>query len=369
MNKIGIISMQRVVNHGSFLQAYGLKKTIEDNIENAKCEFIDLPTTREENVTDGKRPLIDRVKYWYHRVLHHEKVCMEYEAHWNYVKYKRIYADSIASYLAIEKVPNHKTNYDTVVIGSDEVFNCTQDNAPWFKSMFLFGGGVASKNIISYAGSFGYTTIERLREYKLEQPVKSNLNHFAAISVRDNNSKEIVEELTGKTPYCHLDPVLIYDFEKEVVEPKRGKMIVVYQYPHRIKEKKYIEMIRKLAKSGGYKIVSVFGHCDWADENLVLTPFEAMGYIKKADYVVTDTFHGCIMSIKFNKKFLAFSRSSNRQKLVDLMERFCVESQIVTEQNENLENILENKIDWSYANNKLAKERGETIAYLKKYIV
>ena len=28
--KIGIMSMQRVVNYGSFLQAYGLKKTVEE---------------------------------------------------------------------------------------------------------------------------------------------------------------------------------------------------------------------------------------------------------------------------------------------------------------------------------------------------
>ena len=44
MAKIGIISMQRVMNHGSFLQAYALKKTVENNIPDAECVFIDLPS-------------------------------------------------------------------------------------------------------------------------------------------------------------------------------------------------------------------------------------------------------------------------------------------------------------------------------------
>ena len=31
MKKVGIISMQRIINYGSFLQAYGLYSTIKKN--------------------------------------------------------------------------------------------------------------------------------------------------------------------------------------------------------------------------------------------------------------------------------------------------------------------------------------------------
>lgn len=37
--KIGILSMQRIVNYGSFLQAYGLKKTVEKL--GHEVEFVD----------------------------------------------------------------------------------------------------------------------------------------------------------------------------------------------------------------------------------------------------------------------------------------------------------------------------------------
>lgn len=38
--KIGIMSMQRIINYGSFLQAYGLKKMIE-SVSKSEVEFID----------------------------------------------------------------------------------------------------------------------------------------------------------------------------------------------------------------------------------------------------------------------------------------------------------------------------------------
>lgn len=40
----------------------------------------------------------------------------------------------------------------------DEVFNCTQEDAWWGAPMMLFGEGIATKKLISYAASFGYTT-------------------------------------------------------------------------------------------------------------------------------------------------------------------------------------------------------------------
>lgn len=48
--KVGIMSMQRIINYGSFLQAYGLKKTIE-NLGHT-VEFVDYKVGE---------PLVDEV--------------------------------------------------------------------------------------------------------------------------------------------------------------------------------------------------------------------------------------------------------------------------------------------------------------------
>ena len=54
------------------------------------------------------------------------------------------------------------SHYDIVVIGSDEVFNCAQKT--WFGfSPQLYGEGLNADKVISYAASFGATTIEKLQ--------------------------------------------------------------------------------------------------------------------------------------------------------------------------------------------------------------
>ena len=59
MSKIGIMSMQRIVNYGSFLQAYGLKSMLEE-LGN-KVEFIDYQY--EKSLVESKKDnLISRIR-------------------------------------------------------------------------------------------------------------------------------------------------------------------------------------------------------------------------------------------------------------------------------------------------------------------
>lgn len=365
MGKIGIISMQRVMNHGSFLQAYALKKTVENVIPNVKCEFIDLPSNSKCEVKYNSKSFLDILRFVYHKLKRDATICDEYSLKWNYYKFKNIYKECLEKHLGIQEELNHNTDYEAVIIGSDEVFNCTQEDAVWGKSMLLFGEDVVAKKIISYAASFGYTTEERLKQFELYEAVSRNLNNFSAISVRDSNSEQIISKMLGFTPKKHLDPVFIYDFYNELqMKKKKRKIFVIYQYQNRIIEQGIIEEIKRIAKEKGCKIVSVFEYCSWADENLVCTPFEAMEYIRDAEYVVTDTFHGCVMSIKFNKKFATFCRQSNYNKLMNLLRQFQLEKQLITE-NSNLVDTLEHEIDWEKINQIIEQERESAIMYLK----
>ena len=67
---------------------------------------------------------------------------------------------------------------------------------------------------------FGNTTLESLKKYQVDEQVAQWLRAFDAISVRDDNSRKIVQELTGKDPVCHLDPVLVYDYPANLPETK-----------------------------------------------------------------------------------------------------------------------------------------------------
>lgn len=370
MAKIGIISMQRVMNHGSFLQAYALKKTVENNIPDAECVFIDLPSNgKRKSDSSNTKTYIDILRFWYHKLRKHDAICHEYCLRWNYQKFRDIYRECLKDYLGVTDSRNYNTDYDAVIIGSDEVFNCTQEDAWWGASMMLFGEGVTTKKLISYAASFGYTTEERLFEFGLYDKVASNLGNFSAISVRDNNSEQIILKMIGLKPYKHLDPVFIYDFQKELkIKKKKKKYLVIYQYQNRINDQQVIDEIKKIARNTGCKILSVFEYSNWSDENVVCNPFEAMEYIRDAEYVITDTFHGCVMSIKHNKKFVALCRESNHNKLMDVLHTFQLEKQLLTE-NEYIWDILNHKIDWMQVNRTIEKQSEDTICYLKNTLL
>ena len=98
------------------------------------------------------------------------------------------------------------------MIGSDEVFNCIQKNSNVGYSLELFGKDNHAKRLLTYAASFGNTTLEKLEKYKKADEVGVLLKKFDAISVRDANSGAIVERLTEKKPVYNLDPVLTYDY-------------------------------------------------------------------------------------------------------------------------------------------------------------
>ena len=92
-----------------------------------------------------------------------------------------------------------------------------------------------------------------------------------------------------------------------------------------------------------------------------------LGYIKNADYVVTDTFHGTIFSIILGKKFATIIRDSNKQKLSALLKRFSLDNRQLRELSE-LEGILITPIDFSRADFVRRFEKRKTVDYLFKAI-
>lgn len=358
--KIGIMSMQRVHNYGSFLQAYALKKMIEEI--GHEVVFVDYhvePCVVETNATQNIIFLQKIIRFIKHR---------------NTVKKRRMYRkaksfskvfDECLPILGILNDMNYNTKVDVLVIGSDEVFNCLQDNRDVGFSLELFGKDAKAKYVITYAASFGTTTLDKLKKYKKDEVIGNYLNLLNAISVRDNNSREVVLALTGKQPEVNLDPVLMYDFPVEIPVIKDNGFIAVYAYRGRITEKEG-KVIQEYARKKNKKLFAIGGVLDFCDEYIVATPFEIMGYIRAADEVITDTFHGTVFSIKYNKNFVCLIRESNYQKLSDLLERLALMSQCAYE-TDDICRVLENEsIEWEKINNILISERAHTKDYLER---
>ncbi len=354
MNKIGIISMQRVNNYGSFMQAYCLKQIIK-NALSEEVEFIDY--RKEKPVVESNN--IDKIKYdSIFEKIHVKYIGLKFTI---LNKYKWL-----PKYLNVKKINHNKTK--NIIIGSDEVFNCTQSSDKVGFSRELFGKGFDNSNVISYAASFGFTTEERLKKYKIVNEVRDLLNNFSAISVRDENSKKIVYNLTKKHPEKNLDPVLIEDIKQMAKGKVRyKKYLILYSYSARI-SKEEANDIKKYAKDHRYKIVSIGAYQHCADVNLVIDPFSVLNYFKNAECIITDTFHGTIFAAKFNKKFITLVRETNTNKLKDLLKEIKLESREVKDF-KNIDEAMNQPIDYKSFEDVIKKEKDKTYKYLQENII
>lgn len=352
--KVGIMSMQRIINYGSYLQSYGLKGLIEEEV-GANVEFVDY---------EYQGSLVEIEKEGFLKKIYKNLNPISYLNKKKFLKNVRnSYNKSLAD-IGITDCKNYNPKLDKLVIGSDEVFNCLQ-SYPVGYSKDLFGDGYESIDVISYAASFGYTTYEGLIKYHVDSEISKMLSKFKNISVRDSNSADIVLKLTDNKPVINLDPVLMYDFNNEIKKYQTNlkNYIVIYAYTGRLSREEE-KIIKKFAKKQNKKIVSIGYYSSIADENIICNPLYVFSYFKNADFIITDTFHGTIFSIKMNSKFCTIIRDSNKNKLLDLLERLEQTDRIITNMN-NIEKLYHKKMDYEKTNKILQHEKEKAIDYLK----
>lgn len=357
MSKVGILSMQRIKNYGSFLQAYALKNMIEQLGHNVV--FVDYrkepPLVKNENkiksILNSNASLYNKIKY---------------------VIYKKRFNRNLIS-LGINNNYNYTPKLDVLVIGSDEVFNCVQSNKNVGYSKELFGYNNNAKKIVTYAASFGNTTLEKLKKYKIDKEIGELLNNIDNISVRDENSYNIVKELTKKDIIYNLDPVLVYDF-KSLYNRKiiKEKYILLYAYTNRMSITE-LKCIKKYAKDNNLKIYSIGGVHKYIDKFIDCNPFDILSYFNCAQVIITDTFHGSIFSIITKKKFVTLVRESkndnygNEEKLYHLLNTLNLKNRIITDI-KSLQYVLNKDIDYKKTDYIISKEKIRTEEYLSNVL-
>lgn len=351
--KIGILSMQQITNYGSFLQAYGLKSILENLGHD--IEFINI--IPGEQLPQYKICKLYKVKLMLKRLkVKHPLKQLKYT-----LKLHRRFDNEFKLELGVYPDGND-AHFDVVVIGSDEVFNVAQTT--WFGfSPQLFGEGLNADKVISYAGCFGATTIEKLKELDIDRKVGELMSRMDAISVRDKNSFDIVTSLTSIKPNLNVDPVIAYGFEDEIKIPDvTDKYMLVYTYPGRMNKPNEVHALTDYARNNKLKIIAIANYFDWVDEVITPNPFEVLGYFKQASYIVTDTFHGAVMSLKYNKQFAVIVRDMNSNKLSFLLDQFGLNDRIANKVN-NIKGILDKKVDYNPINNIIEIEKERTQKY------
>ena len=134
MSKIGILSMQRIKNYGSFLQAYALKTILQDI--GHQVEFVDYhveqPIIKTDNESSNKNDKISKA-------LKSLKGDEPLKQKIQYIFHKKNFGKKYYKLLELTEQPNYNPKLDALIIGSDEVFNCIQENKNVGYSLELFG--------------------------------------------------------------------------------------------------------------------------------------------------------------------------------------------------------------------------------------
>ena len=358
--RIAILSMQKVYNYGSVLQAYSLKRIIEE-ITNSEVEFLNpsLEETIESNmlVKDENdyesNPYIENKLNFLITKLINKILFKKFEK-----EIKKFQNEKLKL-----KDDNKNKIYDLVIEGSDEVFKCS-------KKIYLnmYGKVKNTKALITYAASCGSANIKGLNP-EIIKVLKNEMKNFKAMSVRDSNTEEYIGKLYDGKIERNLDPVLVGNLSNRTHNDVKYKSyILVYAYGDRIHTKEEIQAIKKYAKKYKLKTIAIGAPQYWCDKFIAVSPFEALDYFYHAKCVITDTFHGTIFSIINKCKFATILRTTNKNKLGDLLRQLNLSDHEVKNMDQ-LENILNAEINYNKVEEILNEEKKRTKEYLKKYCI
>jgi hypothetical protein len=350
-----------VHNHGALLQLTALIRVLRgENIDAAALRFEknydflghELRAKYEISV----RSIGIYIKYLMSEGL--KKTWYNFKKSGTLNKYRKE-TGIIGNYYSDEK------NMDAVVIGSDEVFALHTGPTP-----ILFGHAAPSLKVFAYAGSFGPTTYEDVCNRHCKAFVESGLSSMCGISVRDQNSRAVVEKLIGESPRMVCDPVLLYGFREEIASLKRPtdeKYLLVYAYDGRMDTSEEVTAIRNYANRKGLKIISPGMYHPWVDKNVDTDPVNLLAWFKYADCVVTDTFHGCVISIITETPMAVRTRDSNRFKLYNLLVEYGLDNRIVKSW-DNLKTVFETPVDFAAVGRQVDLRRKDAMEYLREMI-
>ena len=147
------------------------------------------------------------------------------------------------------------------------------------------------------------------------------------------------------------------------------KYICVYK----INSSKAYEYATYLSKKTGLKVIAIKPDrtCPKAFQKvLYASPNDFLSYIRKATYVVTDSFHGTVFSILYEKQFLACldSRKNNKNtRIVELLGMVGLEKCLI-DSSEKIVDAIENNNDYVEVKKKIDVDQKESIRYLKEAI-
>ena len=382
MKKVGIVSCYFKNNYGSMLQAYATKRILDNN--NIPNETINI----DNNVDfkKGKRKYylsqlfninFIKSKFGMIKMKLDKKIIKDLGKNIRirdkkYIEFRREFnlSKSVSTYEELGKMAQEK--YSDVIVGSDQLWLPVNVVADYYTLNWV----PEEINKISYATSFGVSSVPQ----KYKEKYNYFLNRINHVSIREDSGIKLAKELAGINGELVCDPTILLTKEEwdEIAVKERiinDKYILCYFLGSNVEHRKFAERLREKT---GYKIVSL-NHADeyvkYSDKFADITPYdigprEWINLIKNAEYVCTDSFHGTVFSLIFNKVFFNFRRYNAKAKagtnsrLDSLLKIVEVSNERILTGTEDIDKVLKYKINFKNVNKNLNTFREDSIKWL-----
>lgn len=368
--KVGILTLPLWHNYGGILQAYALRQAIESL--GHKAIFLDVhrkyPGKFELVTSRLKRSLRWMVRgsraIWYPD--QHELAEISRNTR-NFV-HERINPKTAP--ITVDSVIDFARDYDALVVGSDQVWR--REYMPSLQIYTLaFGGSELCR--VSYAASLG---VEDWRFSLAESRLFSeSLRKFRSISVREESAINLLQRELGADAVRVCDPTLLFNADHYCqlagVSPRSaGKIKRIFTYildAGSANAHQLASLVNSFSAEAFSIMPKAFGPgFRFGRESHVYPKVEAwLQAFNDADMVITDSFHGCVFSLIFNRPFIAIANiERGRSRFESLLGRFGLRGRLFPSTADVDASRLE-PINWEVVNSIRAEERAKGLDFLR----
>lgn len=338
--KIGILTLPLHRNYGGIMQAWALQQVLKRL--GHESELINLSNWNRPGMILCALRALSLAKCIFKKFLLRQKdVYIHSILYQHYNPKEPQYADNkfvrrgirktrlLTSDTNIEKFVDNR-RYEAIIVGSDQVWR-EESYYPSILHYFLdFLPKDDHRIKIAYAASFGksqnYISADKIPY------CRELLHYFNSVSVREYEGLDFLEKdfgfFRGKKV---LDPTLLLSSEdyKHIIannEDKQEAHIAAYILdPTEDKDTILSKISSKL------NIPCKAFSCDFHGKKMLTVP-QWLEEFCNADYIVTDSFHGCIFSIIFHKPFVAIAnKARGLSRFVSLLSDFGLNNRLVSD--------------------------------------
>lgn len=367
--KVDFITRHAIPNYGSILQTYATQKVLNKlGCDSEVINYIRLDETAKNTIKtncgiegSGIKSKIKKLGYI---ILQGPNVK---HMHKKFSKFRKIYLQQTdKEYNSVEELKKDLPKADVYCTGSDQVW--AKIGGASYDEAYFLNFVPDGKRCMAYAASLGKSQIDK----ELEKKLPSLLKKYETILVRENTAEQIIKEKGFENVKQVLDPTLLLDSNEwsELAEKTKldGKeYILVYQLHHNKQMENYLKELKKHTKLPIYRVHPSFYYGLKPGKFIYLpTPGQYISYIKNAKYIVTDSFHGTVFSLIFNKNFVDILPGETSTRIESILKLVGQEGRIIKDFNNF--SWLENNIQYEEINKIIKEEREKSLQDFKDAI-